>query len=98
MKGLIQLGCVIAIALGAGLFAFGSYFEPRIELNDPAAVASFIQHQGKDEHIAASLARGFGIGFITLGGLGLVVPWVNALLVRQQPPNRSTPPDVGLTV
>ena len=98
MKSLIQLGCVVAVALGAGLFAFGSYFEPRVELADPAVVASFIQNQDRGVHITASMARGFGIGLITLGGLGLVVPWVNAFVARQRLPTGPTPPDVGLTV
>jgi hypothetical protein len=87
MRGFIQASCVVAIALGAGLFTFGSYLQPRLDLANPAGAAQVARYFGKqseDLHIAAAIARGFGTGFMTLGGLGLVVPWVNAFLAHQR--------------
>src|ERR1700676_3033748 len=97
MRGFLQVVCVMAIALGAGLFAFGNYYEPRLDLNDPAKIANYMNDYGRagsGDRIAASLARGFGIGFMTLGVLGLAVPWVNLLLLRKR--ERETPPPLNV--
>lgn len=83
IRELIQAVCVLAIALGAGLFGFGSYMRPDVEvnMNGPAAFVEQRQISESDWEIAA-ICTGTGIGFITLGGLGLVVPWVNVVMSR----------------
>lgn len=80
MKGLLQAICVLAIAIGSGLIAFGNKLEPQPNMTDPAAMAQFLNsyREGRD-HFSASLTSGFGMGFLMLGTLGLVVPWLNKL-------------------
>jgi Na+/H+-dicarboxylate symporter len=80
MRGFIQAVCVLAIALGSGLVAFGSKLEPQFNVADPAALVQFLNsYQRGDEHLIASLTSGVGMGFLILGTLGLIVPWVNKL-------------------
>jgi len=83
LRSLIQAACVAAIALGAGLFAFGSYLRPGLDMSNPAQVVRDFGHEDREIHIIASTACGVGIGFMTLGGLGLIVPWVNVLMQKQ---------------
>lgn len=85
MRGILQAICVFAIALGAGLFATGNYLQPPIDPGNLADISRFLQYRN-DERIASSVLRGCGIGFMTLGVLGLVVPWINALVFRQRRP------------
>ena len=98
MRGFLQLVSVLVIALGVGLFAFGSYLEPRIDMSDPAKMSNYMQdylRPGNSDRETSALTRGFGIGFMTLGVLGLAVPWVNVLLARQRA--RETPPPLNLS-
>jgi hypothetical protein len=98
MRYLIQAVCVVAIAFGGGLFAFGSYLEPRFDAGDPLK-AMHSMDMNNDTHLWASTARGVGVGFLALGGLGLAVPWINAAVFRdddhydapQQPTPASSP-------
>jgi len=83
LRYLIQAACVLAIALGAGLFAFGSYLDPQLDMSNPAQVVRNLTHEDREMHVIASTACGVGVGFMTLGGLGLVVPWVNVLVQKQ---------------
>ncbi len=78
-----QIAFVVAVALGAGLFAFGGYIEPPLIAMNPGDMVRLVQEGVRsEEHYIASGARGFGIGLMTLGGLGLVVPWITMLLGR----------------
>lgn len=72
---------VVLIGLGTGLFAASGYLEPLPE-NTALAQAWQLQRLGKDEHIAATVMRGFGTCFLTIGVLCLVVPWINAIVTR----------------
>jgi hypothetical protein len=94
MRGFLQAVCVFSIALGAGLFTTGNYLEPRIDPGNIAEFSRFLQYRN-DERIASSVLRGCGIGFITLGVLGLVVPWINAFVFRQRRPVVQAQEDVG---
>lgn len=80
MRGFIQAICVLAIAVGSGLVAFASKLEPQFQVTDPAAMAAFLNsyERGHDRY-TASLSSGFGMGFLILGTLGLVAPWINKL-------------------
>ena len=89
MRGTSQLICVIAIGLGAGLFSVGHYLEPPMAPMNPNELVSF--WNGNDDiHIAASILRGVGVCFLTSGALGIVIPWINALTFRVQPPASSS--------
>ena len=80
MRGLIQGVCVLAIAVGSGLVAFSNKLEPQPNLLDPTAMAQiFDSYQSGREHFMAAVTSGIGMGFLILGTLGLVVPWVNTL-------------------
>jgi hypothetical protein len=72
-----QVVLVIAVALGAGLFAFGGYLEPRPDLAAAMGMMPVERGHSTELHVISSGARGAGIGLMTLGGLGLVVLWVN---------------------
>jgi preprotein translocase subunit Sss1 len=80
MRGFIQVVCVLAIAVGGGLITFGSKLEPQFNLADPAAVTRILNSY-QDPHLRelTSLTSGLGMGFMILGILGLVAPWVNKL-------------------
>src|SRR5262245_35274311 len=84
MRLLVQGVCVLAIALGAGLFSFGSYQSPRQDSTNPADLARYFDSRNYNERREASATRGVGIGLMTLGVLGVAVPWVNALVFRQR--------------
>jgi hypothetical protein len=75
-----QMAAIIAIAAGAGLFAFSRHLDPPVNLTNPASVMSASRG---DHHEVAAMACGWGVAFMTLGGLGLAVPWVNACVKKQ---------------
>jgi hypothetical protein len=80
MRGFIQTICVLAIAVGSGAIGFGNKLEPPLNLADPATVTRVLDsYQDRDQHMTASITSGVGMGFMILGILGLVVPWVNKL-------------------
>jgi hypothetical protein len=74
-----QLAAIVAIAAGAGLFAFGRHLDPPLSAANPGAAMS----ASPRNHEAASLACGWGVAFMTLGGLCLAVPWINDCVKRQ---------------
>jgi hypothetical protein len=88
VKYLIQAACIVAMALGGGLFAFGNYLEPQVDLSNPAA-AAFQVEVDRDTHLFASMSRGVGVGFMALGGLGLIVPWLNVMIFAGQPTEKA---------
>ena len=80
MGGFIQGTSVLAIALGSGLVAFSNKMSPQLKNVDPAAMAQFFDnYTNRNDHFTASLTSGVGMGFLILGTLGLVVPWINRL-------------------
>jgi hypothetical protein len=80
MRGFIQMVCVLAIAVGAGLLAFGSHLEPQANLLDPSPFARQLDtSENRESHLIASVTCGFGIGLMIFGTLGLVMPWVNKI-------------------
>jgi hypothetical protein len=99
MRDFIQAGSVVAFALGAGLFALGSYLQPPLNITNvnPADIARIFDHVS-DYHVGASVTRGIGVGFMTLGGLGLIVPWINAFLARERPRPETAQSSAGPTV
>lgn len=74
MRTLFQLAAIVAIAIGVGLYAFGRHLEPSLNAANPAAAMYSIN---PNTHETAALACGWGAGFITLGALGVVVPWID---------------------
>jgi hypothetical protein len=64
MRTLIQVFCVLAIAIGAGLIGFSNKLEPQL-------VNSY---KGPDAAPIAAMAGGFGISFLWVGILGLIMP------------------------
>ncbi len=87
MRRFAQVVCILAVAIGAGLFSFGRYLEPQVDLTNPADVVRLMQdYRASDQHFTASVCSGVGIGFLTLGSFGLAVPWINMMLkARAQP-------------
>lgn len=83
MNKIGQLASIIAIALGAGLFAYSRHLDPPMNAASPASVMSSISSHNHEE---AAFACGWGTAFMTLGTLGLAVPWIN-ICVRKQSTN-----------
>jgi hypothetical protein len=79
-RAFIQGICVLAIALGAGLFGFGSYARP--DATNMVIMQQF--NRVEDTHLMSAATTGAGIGFMTLGSLGLAVPWINFLVSRSR--------------
>jgi hypothetical protein len=79
MRDLIQIFATVMIALGAGLYAFGRHLDPPINAATPAAVV----HPVSDSNLfMASMACGWGVGFMTLGVLSLAIPWMNIAVAK----------------
>jgi hypothetical protein len=76
----VQAVCVQLIAVGAGLFSFGSYLDPQVDGKDPIAAARQWEYHNRDDHFTASVCRGVGVGLLSLGLLGLIVPAINAMV------------------
>jgi hypothetical protein len=87
VNSLTQLASVFAIAGGAGLCSYGRHIDPPLNANAPAALVSSVSQNTRE---VAAAVGGWGTGFITLGSLGLVIPWINSYIRHQalqsQPP------------
>ena len=81
MRGISQLAAIIAIAVGAGLFQFGRSLDPPLSA---ATVQTTMRSTGQHDHETAALASGWGTGFMTLGGLILVVPWIETFVNKHR--------------
>lgn len=77
---IVQALCVLLIAVGAGLFSFGSYLDPQLDGKNPIELAQQWQYHHRDDHFTASVCRGVGVGLLSLGVLGLIVPAINAIV------------------
>ena len=88
MHGKAQVICVMAIGLGSGFFAAGHYLEPPLSAMTPTDLAR-VMSGSSDLHITAGVLRGVGTCLLTTGGLGIVIPWINALVYRFS--SRNTP-------
>lgn len=89
MRGMLQIVCVVALALGAGLFATGRGLQPRQDLSEPLAAVLTTPREYEEQRAAAATYRGCGVGFMVLGALGLAVPWLNSLVSRRSNPTSS---------
>jgi hypothetical protein len=74
-----QIIAIIAIAVGAGLYAFSRHLDPPLNASTPG---SFVSANSSNHEVAAA-ACGWGIAFITLGVLLLAVPWINQFVALQ---------------
>ena len=98
MRRFAQAVCILAIAIGSGLFSFGRYLEPPVDLKNPADIVRLMgDYRATDQHYTASICSGVGIGFLILGSLGLTVPWINAWMLRPrvQQPSSLEPPNLA---
>jgi len=91
MLSSIQVCCVMIIALGSGLLGFSSKFEPRINFTDSTTLSGFsVSNVSSSEHFIASATSGLGTGFLVLGLLGFILPWMNRLGAAVTPPVSAT--------
>ena len=79
-RAFLQFCCVSLIAIGAGSFSYGRYLEPPLQPNDPAAYVRQFGYDAERTHREVSVAKAIGTGLLIFGTLGLVVPYVNALI------------------
>ena len=86
VNSLTQLASVFAIAGGAGLFSYSRHIDPPFNATTPAALVSSPVSQNTRDVAAA--VGGWGTGFITLGSLGLVIPWINSYIRYQALPSQ----------
>lgn len=75
MTRFVQVAAIIAIPIGAGVCAFGRRLGPQPNLVNAAAEKN-VRPQDRDLSAATC---GWGVGIITLGMLGLAVPWFNTV-------------------
>ena len=83
MRSFGQMICILFIAVGAGLFAFGSHLEPRFNLADPASLARSMDMRQDAHHMMASVSSGIGIGLMALGIMGILIPLAKTIEFRQ---------------
>lgn len=80
MRGFIQMVCVLAIAVGAGLLGFSNKLQPPFNPADPTTLTrAVVSYEDRDQLFTASVTGGVGIGFMVLGTLSLAIPWINRL-------------------
>jgi hypothetical protein len=78
----IQALAVFAIALGAGLFAFGRHLDPPVDVTNPASVQRAYSIDERT-HASAAVACGLGVCLMTFGGLAIAIPWLNDVFARR---------------
>lgn len=78
MRVFMQMVSVLAIAVGAGLLSFSNKLQPPFNPADPTTLTrASMSYEDRDQLFTASVTGGVGIGFMLLGTLGLVIPWIN---------------------
>lgn len=94
----VQVLSVVAIGLGVGLLVAGNTASPLAEVERNGEVVWSVRlssYQMEFYHDLAIALNGFGAGLLTLGLLGLFVPWINAFLERRcRPAPLESPPVV----
>lgn len=71
---------VLGIAVGAGLLGFSNKLQPPFNPADPTTFARVaMSYEDREQIMIASVTSGIGIGFVLLGTLSLIVPWINRL-------------------
>jgi hypothetical protein len=78
----IQALAVFAIALGAGLFAFGRHLDPPVDVTNPASVQRAYSIDERT-HASAAVACGLGVSLMTFGALAIAIPWLNDVFARR---------------
>jgi len=68
----LQVCCILAVAVGTFFVAASSVFMHGLSQDD-------WQHWNQN-----AFAMGFGMGSLSLGVLGLLTPWVNAMVFSDQ--------------
>jgi hypothetical protein len=91
MRIFLQIVSVLFIAIGVGLLVAGRSAQPAFGVDssgDPMRAQAWSAHNAEFYVTLAVVLKGTGAGFLTLGILGLLVPWANTLIY-----NRRTTPD-----
>lgn len=89
----VQIVSVLAVALGTGLLVAGCAVSPAPRVDSVGQTVHALERAARDAeffHELAAWLKGFGAGFLTLGILGLVVPWANVLVYGRR--GGATPP------
>lgn len=87
-RGISQFLSAFAIAAGIGLLVAGSSLYPCVPPHDIGQALSSLRWSARDAQLSLELAaslKGSGAGVLTLGILGLVIPWVNTLMANRKP-------------
>lgn len=93
----VQVLSVVAVGLGMGLLVAGNTASPVAEVESNGEVRWSVRlssSQMEFYHDLAVALNGFGAGLLTLGLLGLFVPWINAFLERRRRPAALESPPV----
>ncbi len=88
MRIIAQVISVILIAVGVGLLVAGGSLTPATQMNLVDQAISSAHRSSRDVEFVHHLAiafKGFGACFLTLGVLGLLVPWANVLFFGRGP-------------
>ena len=82
---LLRIVCVLAMAIGAGLLTAGAQLKiPEVESANPSVAAEYYGGRKDDLRVIPAALYGVGVGLMVLGGVGIVVPWIDAL-IRPRP-------------
>ena len=92
----VQVLSVVAVGVGVGMLVAGSTADPTVQVEEmgeyfgPSHLSSY---EARFYHDLAIALKGCGAGFLSLGLLGLFVPWINALLNgRRRSTTAASPP------
>jgi hypothetical protein len=78
----VQVLSVVAVGVGVGLLVAGYTAAPVMQVEHSGEVIWSVRlpsHQIESYLDLAIALKGFGAGLLTLGLLGLLVPWINTL-------------------
>jgi len=94
MRVLFQLAGIVSVALGVGMIVAGCNYSSDLHANgkDLTKLVPQTANEIRDVRYTSTVLLGFGSGFLTVGLLGLIVPWINSCVYRRRSAGPSPAP------
>lgn len=86
MRAGVQLVSILAFSIGMGLLIGGRSINPEPRGDHVVQAIQAVQRHDRNYEFYRDLSsglKGAGAALLTLGSLGLIVPWVNILIDRR---------------